>query len=308
MEKLVRLTFAIDKRMANLGKFCSKELARQTLQQPYIETTTGVIVATSGRVLVAYKMHDYQVTEDNGLPARYANMISLPIEITKMKGTVTLTVEDAGNDHLKITATDEHGVTGVVKMDGVRCPNWRSVMPRTTGYPVEIDAKVMEAAIKRLLPTPKARKDEYMRMFIEKGSDKMVLSYEDCSGNHRKTEKVEVALTEHPLYRIAAFFCGDILLKVLTMKPTVMRFVSSKSALLLCNDEAAMLAMPMTYGDDDFMVTEIKDRNCLEDFDVDSVIEPAKKPATKSVGTEQKPEQVDVLAAIRMAAAAMMAA
>ena len=208
---------------------------------PAVEMETGIMLATTGHVLAAHKLKDYRFSPSDG--AMLGDVVMLPKEVLQMKGRVEVTVAIDGYETVT-TASDEKGETAELRQTAVY-PRWRFVIPRTTGYAIDVDWKAWDAALKEIVP--KLDSAVYpVRLYGEEKSKTLSFNWENYAADERGSKDVSVG--EMP-YNMSVSLNGKRLRDLMAMQPTEMRFVESWRAVMFLNDETLLLMMPLLDAD-----------------------------------------------------------
>lgn len=284
---LARVTFVADKMVQNLKKCVNKRDNRQFAQMPAIEVETGLLLATDGHILAAHKAKDYHCELGEGVFVVNGCYI-LPIEVTKMKGTVTVEITTDGSDTV-VSASDENGTCGMVKQT-VRYPNWRAVMPWSSGSSIDVDAKAWDAVLKEMLPKMGKDNPTYpMRVYAEKKSSTIALTYWNEDTDETWQKDVEVGSMP---YKVSVQFNCKRLRDVLAFGPTGMRFYDGSKAVMFHGDDTLILLMPVWSSCDDVPVCKI-DKSDVDVFSFEKWLGEPKAVAAKAAMISQQTEQAD---------------
>lgn len=298
-----RITFKADKMLPKMKKCLEKKDPCQFKLYPAVEMETGIMVATTGHILAAHKLQDYRFEPSDG--AVLGNMMLLPLEVLQMKGRIEVTVVIEDYKTI-VTATDEKGTQGEVLMN-VRYPNWRSVIPGTTGYPITVDAKAWDAALKEIVA--KLDSSVYpVRLYGEQGDKTLAISWENYDMNEQGQKDVEVG--EMP-FKMFVGMNGKRLRDVMAFGPTQMRFMESTRAVLFVGDETVVLIMPLLVADNLDLHCGV-DKRYYDTFDLrkwigvdegEVVVDNTKdlKPETKKPETKATPTFAERLRAALLA-------
>ena len=238
MKVLARMTFEADKMVQNMRK-CLERNGRlcQFKAHPAIEPDSGLMVATNGQILAVHKLKDYRCELGEGVfVVNGAHMV--PVEVTKMKGTVTVEILSDTYDEV-VRVTDSQGATAELKQ-GARYPVWRSVMPWSSGCPITVDAKAWDAVLKDMQAA--ADKNCPMRVYGERDGRTIRLSHYDDIADKEWSRDVEVGWMPYKMF--ASFNCNR-LRDVMAFQPTGMRFTESTRAMMFTGDETLVLLMPL---------------------------------------------------------------
>lgn len=257
-EVLARMVFVADKMVAKMKKCLAKKEIRECCIYPAIEMETGLMVATDGKVLAVHKLKDYDFEPSDG--AVLGDIVMLPVETLTMKGRVEVTVTVLDGDVLT-TCTDERGTTAELRT-GANYPRWRTVVPRTTGWPIDVDAKVWDAALKEIVPKMKEDPLTTVRLYGEAKNRTLALCWDNIDTDDRGRKDVNVG--EMP-FKMAVPFNGQKLRDVMAFQPTAMRFTDATSVVIFHGDDTLCLLLPCCIEDHPCGV----DKNYLEDFDLE---------------------------------------
>lgn len=236
-----RIQFSADKMLPKMKKCLEKKDPNMFKLYPAVEMETGIMVATTGHVLAAHKLKDYRFSPSDG--AVLGDVVMLPKEVLQMKGRVEVTVTIDGYETVT-TATDEQGTTAELRQTR-SYPRWRSVIPRTTGWPIDVDWKAWDAALKEIV----AKLDSAVypvRLYGEEKSKTLALCWENYDMDERGQKDVSVG--EMP-FKMWASLNGKKLRDLLAMQPTEMRFVDSSRAVLFVGEDTLCLICPLMDAD-----------------------------------------------------------
>lgn len=255
-----RMVFVADKIVAKMKKFIDKHSTRECCIYPAIEMETGIMLATTGQMLAAHKLKDYCFEPSEG--AVLGDVVMLPVEVLQMKGRVEVTVQVVDGDVLT-TCTSEAGAKSELRT-GTIYPRWRTVIPRTTGWPIDVDSKAWDAALKEIVP--KLDSNVYpVRLYGEAKSETLSLNWESIDWSDQGKEDVNVGAMP---FKMWVTLNGKHLRDVMAMQPTAMRFTDSTRAVIFYGDDTLCLMMPVLVGDESCGA----DKNCLEGFDLEKWI------------------------------------
>lgn len=288
---LARITFVADKMVQNLKRCLDKRDKRAFVKMPAIEVESGLLLATDGHILAVHKAKDYRCELGEGVFVVNGCYL-LPVEVLKMKGQVTVEITSDGNDTV-VCASDENGVRGEVKQK-VRYPNWRAVMPWSSGSSIDVNAKAWDAVLKEMLTKiDKSFMNYPMRVYAEKKSKTVALSHYNSDTNETWQKDVEV---EGGMpYKVSVSFNCKRLRDVLAFGPTGMRFYDNSKAVMFHGDDTLVLLMPLWTSCDDVPACRIDKR----DVDVFSFEEWLGAPKEVAAQKEAEPK-------VRPAKAAMI--
>lgn len=278
---LARVTFVADKMVQNLKRCLDKRDKRQFAQMPAIEVETGLLLATDGHILAAHKAKDYRCELGEGVFVMNGCYM-LPVEVLKMKGQVTVEITSDDSDTV-VSARDENGTCGEVKQE-IRYPNWRAVMPWSSGRSIDVKAKDWDAVLKEMLTKMGKDNSTYpMRLYAEKKSQTIALNYYDDVTD--ETWKKDVEVGEMP-YKVSVSFNCKRLRDVLAFGPTGMRFYDSSKAVMFHGDDTLVLLMPLWLSNNDAPACWID----KSDVDVFSFEKWLGAPKVASAQKETKPK------------------
>lgn len=259
-EVSARMVFVADKMVAKMKKCLEKKNPREYCIYPAIEMETGLMLATDGKVLAVHKLKDYAFTPSDG--AMLGDVVMLPVGALQMKGRVEVTVQVVNSDVLT-TCTDEKGATAELRT-GANYPRWRTVVPRTTCWPIDVDAKVWDAVLKEIVPKMKENPLTTVRLYGEAKSKTLAFCWDNIDTDDRGQKDVNVSAMP---FKMAVLLNGQKLRDVMAFQPTAMRFTDSTRAVIFHNDDTLCLILPCSI-DDDYNSCDV-DKNCLEDFDLE---------------------------------------
>ena len=139
---VARLSFATDSMVPKMKKMLTGNCNRRYSYNPAIDVEAGVMVATDGFSMAAHKLQDYcfEPEEQTMLPVS----VVLPVEVLKMKGTVTVVLYDNN----EVVATDAEGTRAEMKQ--FVYPNWRTAVPSQVSDVITILPTTMTVALKEL--------------------------------------------------------------------------------------------------------------------------------------------------------------
>ena len=258
---ILRLCFDMDKEVQRIKDCLPSDEIRPLLYYPVIETATGVMVGTDGHILAAHKLGGYKADPQGGLPVRFENMLSVPREVCRMKGRVTIevvegkweeSVEDKkGNTELKevsgiiVTATDTGGRQAVAKVHQ-RYPQWRSVVPKEIGPAVSIDTKQLTDGVKRVRPQLNAA-SECMAMESSAGDKTIRLSGGDY--DFSKNGCVTVPLPGVMPCNMSVGLNAPKVLTAAGFEVKTMHYKSADHPVVFVGDNTVTIQMPMLTDD-----------------------------------------------------------
>ena len=261
-----RITFVADKMVKNLKKCLEKKGINDYVTHPAIEVETGLMIATNGHILAATKLKDYRCELGEGVLVVNGTRM-LPVEVLGMKGTVTVEIMggDYGNETVRVT--DSQGTAAELEQT-VRYPNWRSAMPWSSGYAIDVDAKVWAASLNAMIKAMDKNDDgpQYsVRLYGERGDRALRMSHYRWDGD--ETVKQDLDVGQMP-YKMFATFAGKRLQAILAFEPTAMRFVENIRPVMFYSADTLMLLMPLLVNDDDGMGCKVESRDC-DRFDLE---------------------------------------
>ena len=256
-----RMVFVTDKIVAKMKKCLDKHSDREYCKHPAIEMETGMMIATTGQMLAAHKLKDYCFEPSDG--AVLGPVVMLPVEVLQMKGRVEVTVQVVDGDVLT-TCTSEAGAKSELRT-GTIYPRWRTVIPRTTGWPIDVDAKAWDAKLKEIVPKMNGFTMCPVRFYGEAKSETMALSWDNPDTDDRGQMDVNVGFMP---FKMWVTLNGKHLRDVMAMQPTAMRFTDSTRAVIFHGDDTLCLMMPVLTVDEPCGA----DKNCLETFDLEQWI------------------------------------
>lgn len=253
-----RMVFVADKMVAKMKKCLAKKDKGEFYIYPAIEMETGLMLATDGQVLTVHKLKDYTFEPSDG--AVLGDVVMLPVGALQMKGRVEVTVHVVDGGLLTV-CHDEKGATAELQT-GARYPRWRTVIPRDTGWPIDVDAKAWDAALKEIVPKMKNYSLCPVRLYGEAKSETMALCWDNIDTDDRGQKNVNVGAMP---FKMAVSLNGQRLRDVLAFQPTEMRFTDTKRPVFFHGDDTLCLIMPVY---DDYEPVGVN-KNCLEEFDLD---------------------------------------
>lgn len=261
-----RITFVADKMVKNLKKCLEKKNVREYATHPAIEVETGLMIATNGHILAVTKLKDYRCEMGDGVFVVNGTRM-LPVEVLQMKGTVTVEIMggDYGNEVVRVI--DQHGTAAELEQTA-RYPNWRSAMPWSSGYAIDVDAKVWAASLNAMIKTMDKDDDGPLysvRLYGERGDKALRMSH--YSWNNDETVKQDLEVGRMP-YKMFATFAGKRMQAILTFEPTAMRFVENIRPVMFYSADTLMLLMPLLVNDDDGMGCKVESKDC-DRFDLE---------------------------------------
>lgn len=257
-----RMVFVADKMVVKMKKMLAKKDKGEFYIYPAIEMETGLMLATDGQVLAVHKLNDYTFEPSDG--AVLGDIVMLPVETLTMKGRVEVTVQVVDGGLLTV-CTDEKGAKADLRT-GIRYPRWRMVIPGTTGWPIDVDAKSWDAALKEIVPKMKGCRLTPVRLYGEAKSRTMALCWDNVDTDDRGQKDVSVGAMP---FKMAVSLNGKKLRDVLAFQPTAMRFTDPTRALIFYSDDTLCLILPVSISDEQSCGA---DKNCLESFDLEKWI------------------------------------
>lgn len=286
---LARVTFVADKMVRNLKKCLNGHDQRAIVKMPGIEVESGLLLATDGHILAVHKAKDYRCELGEGVFVVNGCYL-LPVEVLKMKGRVTVEITSDGNDTV-VRASDENGVCGEVKQE-CRYPNWRAVMPWSSGSSIDVNAKAWDAVLKEML----AKMDKYIstypvRVYAEKKSKTVALTYYNVYTNETWEKDVEVGSMP---YKVSVQFNCKKLRDVLAFEPTGMRFYDNSKAVMFHGDDTLVLLMPLWLSDVDAPVCKIG-KSDVDVFSFEKWLDAPKAAAQKEAGPKAQPAKAAMI-------------
>lgn len=261
-----RITFVTDKMVKNMKKCLEKKDVRAYATHPAIEVETGLMIATNGHILAVTKLKDYRCELGEGVLVVNGTRM-LPVEVLGMKGTVTVEIMggDYGNETVRVI--DGQGTAAELEQTG-RYPNWRSAMPWSIGYPIDVDAKAWSKTLGGMLKAMDKNDDgpQYsVRLYGERGDKTLRMSHYNWNGDEVMKQDLDVG--QMP-YKMFATFAGKRLQTILSFEPTAMRFMDNTRAVMFYSADTLMLLMPLLVNDDSGMGCEVESKDC-DHFDLE---------------------------------------
>lgn len=284
MKLRARITFVADKMVKNLKKCLEKKDVREFATHPAIEVETGLMIATQGHILAVTKLKDYRCELGEGVFVMNGARM-LPVEVLAMKGTVTVEIMggDYGNEVVRVA--DSQSTVAELEQTA-RYPNWRSAMPWSSGYPIDVNAKVWAASLNGMIKAMDKNDDgpQYsVRLYGERGDKALRMSH--YSWNSDETVKQDLDVGQMP-YKMFATFAGKKLQAILAFEPTAMRFVENVSPVMFYSADTLMLLMPLLVNDDSGMGCKVESKDC-DRFDLEKWLK-GEKTATKKAKPKAK--------------------
>ena len=264
-EVSARMVFVADKMLAKMKKCLKKKDKKdicEFLVNPAIEMETGLLLATNGQILAAHKLKDYDFMPSES--AVLGNVVMMPVAVLQMKGRVEVTVTVVDYD-LLTTCTDEKGTTAELRTRS-KYPFWRSVIPRTTGWPIDVEAKAWDAALKEIVPKVKDIPLNAVRLYGEAKSKTLALCWDNVDTDNRGKKDVNVG--EMP-FKMAVSVNGLMLRDAMAFQPTEMRFSDWSNPLFFYSEDTLCLMMPVVNAS---FTPCGADKKCLSDFDLEKWI------------------------------------
>lgn len=289
-----RITFVADKMVKNLKKCLDKKNLRVYATHPAIEVETGLMMATNGHILAVTKLKDYRCELGEGVLVVNGTRI-LPVEVLGMKGTVTVEIMGDGHGNETVRVTDSQGTAAELEQT-VRYPYWRSAMPLSSGYAIDVDAKAWAASLNTMIKAMDKDDDgpEYsVRLYGERGDKTLRMSH--CDWNGDETVKQDLEVGRMP-YKMFATFAGKKLQAILAFEPTAMRFVENVRPVMFYSADTLMLLMPLLVNDDSGMGCEVESSYC-DHFDLEKWLkgeaQGVSKPKAKATkAAEHQPSDI----------------
>lgn len=282
---LARVTFVADKMVQNLKRCLDKRDKRAFVKMPGIEVESGLLLATDGHILAVHKAKDYRCELGEGVFVVNGCYL-LPVEVLKMKGRVTVEITSDGNDTV-VRASDENGVCGEVKQE-CRYPNWRAVMPWSSGSSIDVNAKAWDAVLKEMLQKMGKDNPTYpMRVYGEKKSNRIALYYNNEDDTEWWSKDVEVGSMP---YKVSVSFNCKKLRDVLAFEPTGMRFYDNSKAVMFHGDDTLVLLMPLWLSNNDAPACRIS-KSDVDVFSFEKWLGEPKAAAAKAAMISQQTEQ-----------------
>lgn len=266
MTLTARITFVADKMVKNLKKCLDNKNLRVYATRPAIEVETGLMIATNGHILAVTKLKDYRCELGEGVLVVNGTRI-LPVEVLGMKGTVTVEIMGDGHGNETVRVSDEKGTAAELEQT-VRYPYWRSAMPLSSGYAIDVDAKAWAASLNAMIKAMDKDDDgpQYsVRLYGERGDKTLRMSHCDWNGDEVMNQDLDVG--QMP-YKMFATFAGKKLQTILAFEPTAMRFVENVRPVIFYSADTLLLLMPLLVNDDSGMGCEVESRDC-DRFDLE---------------------------------------
>lgn len=261
-----RITFVADKMVKNLKKCLDKRNLATFAQYPAIEVETGLMIATDGHILAATKLKGYRCELGEGVAVVNGTRM-LPVEVLGMKGTVTVEImgDEQGNEVVRVA--DSQGTAAELEQTA-RYPNWRSVMPWSSGYPIDVNAKAWATSLNAMIKAmdkDDAAPHYSVRLYGERGDRALRMSHYSWNGD--ETVKQDLDVVQMP-YKMFATFAGKRLQAILAFEPTAMRFVENIRPVMFYSTDTLMLLMPLLVNDDSGMGCKVENKDC-DHFDME---------------------------------------
>ena len=285
MKLRARITFVADKMVKNLKKCLDKYNMATFAQYPAIEPETGLMIATDGHILAVTKLKDYSCELGEGvLVVNGARM--LPVEVLAMKGTVTVEImgDEHGNETVRVS--DEKGTAAELEQTA-RYPNWRSAMPWSSGYPIDVNAKVWAASLNTMIKAMDKNDDGpiySVRLYGERGDRALRMSHYSWSNDETVKQDLDVARMP---YKMFATFAGKKLQAILAFEPTAMRFVENVRPVMFYSADTLMLLMPLLVNDDSGMGCKVESKDC-DHFDLEKWLKGEGESKSKAAKAARK--------------------
>ena len=291
MKLRARITFVTDKMVKNLKKCLDKHGLATFAQHPAIEPETGLMIATDGHILAATKLKSYRCELGDGVFV-VNGVRMLPVEVLAMKGTVTVEImgDEQGNEVVRVA--DSQGTAAELEQTA-HYPNWRSAMPWSSGYPIDVDAKAWAASLNAMIKAMDKNDDgpQYsVRLYGECGDRALRMSHYSWNGD--ETVKQDLDVVQMP-YKMFVTFAGKRLQAILAFEPTAMRFSENVRPVMFYSADTLMLLMPLLVNDDDGMGCKVESKDC-DRFDLEQWLkgEPATVKTAKAKATKAKATKV----------------
>ncbi len=288
-----RITFVAGKMVKNLKKCLDKRDLKTFAQYPAIEVETGLMIATDGHILAVTKLKDYRCELGDGVFVVNGTRM-LPVEVLGMKGTVTVEIMGDGQGNEVVRVIDQQGIAAELEQTA-RYPNWRSVMPWSSGYPIDVDAKAWAASLGGMLKAmdkDDAALQYSVRLYGERGDKTLCMSHYDWNGD--ETVKQDLDVVQMP-YKMFTTFAGKKLQAILAFEPTAMRFVENSRPVMFYSADTLMMLMPLLVNGDDGIGCKVESKDC-DRFDLEKWLEgeaqgvsKAKPKAKQAAGKIQTP-------------------
>lgn len=266
MTLTARITFVVDKMVKNLKKCLDNKNLRVYATRPAIEVETGLMMATNGHILAVTKLKDYRCELGEGVLVVNGTRI-LPVEVLGMKGTVTVEIMGDGHGNETVRVSDEKGTVAELEQT-VRYPYWRSAMPLSSGYAIDVDAKAWTASLNAMIKAMDKDDDgpQYsVRLYGERGDKTLRMSH--CDWNGDEVVKQDLDVGQMP-YKMFATFAGKKLQTILAFEPTAMRFVENVRPVMFYSADTLLLLMPLLVNDEDGMGCKVESGYC-DHFDLE---------------------------------------
>jgi len=184
-----------------------------------------------------------------------------------MKGTVTVEIMGDGQGNETVRVTDSQGTAAELEQT-VRYPYWRSAMPLSSGYAIDVDAKAWAASLNTMIKAMDKDDDgpQYsVRLYGERGDKTLRMSHCDWNGDEVMKQNLDVG--QMP-YKMFAMFAGKKLQTILAFEPTAMRFVENVRPVMFYSADTLMLLMPLLVNDDSDMDCKVESGDC-DRFDLE---------------------------------------
>ena len=211
-----------------------------------------------------------------------------PVEVLQMKGTVTVEIMGGDYGNEKVRVTDSHGAAAELEQT-VRYPYWRSAMPWSSGYAIDVDAKVWAASLNAMIKAMDKNDDgpQYsVRLYGERGDKALRMSHYNWDGD--ETVKQDLDVGRMP-YKMFATFAGKKLQAILAFEPTAMRFVENVRPVMFYSADTLLVLMPLLVNDG--IGCKVESRDC-DRFDLERWLkgeaQGVSKPKAKAAGKREE--------------------
>ena len=294
MKLRARITFVTDKMVKNLKKCLEKKDTREFATHPAIEVETGLMMATNGHILAVTKLKDYRCELGDGVfVVNGARM--LPVEVLGMKGTVTVEIMGGDYGNEKVRVTDSQGTAAELEQTA-RYPYWRSAMPWSSGYAIDVDAKAWAKSLGDMIKAmDKDDAPQYsVKLYGERGDKALRMSHYNWDGD--ETVKQDLDVGRMP-YKMFATFAGKKLQAILAFEPTAMRFVENVRPVIFYSADTLLVLMPLLVNDG--IGCKVESRDC-DRFDLErwlkgeaQGVSKPKAKAAKQTGAAEIPQHTE---------------
>lgn len=264
---LSTVRFTVPKDIKKIMVHTDKSGGKEVYFHPHLDLKRHVIVATTGRTLVA--RHIALSEERSG---KLDDIQWLPREVEKMAGQ-EVTVEFY-KDGTRITAANDNSYTLDLTEFLCTVPKWHTVVPQQTSERLPIDATAMKKAINAICVGGSADK---FTLSAEQGKEELSLSYTDInySININNETKLPVTWRSKGL-RVALSI--PMTKDVLALEPTSIRYQSEDRPVVWENADTLILEMPrMPEGEKPYLAWQ----GPMVNFPVDEPPKPTKKAEKK---------------------------